>query len=64
MGAAYFRSMTSPQPFRPNGADSDRALDQCVRDALADAYGGVPDERLPEEWIRVLGAATRDGEEP
>ena len=54
--------MTSHAPFRPNLADSDRALDQWVRDALADAYGGVPDERLPEEWIRVLGAPSREGD--
>ena len=43
--------------FSPPPADSDRALDQWVRAALADTYGSVPDERLPEEWVRLLDPA-------
>ena len=51
---------TAPLPFmtssRPNLADHDKALDQWVRDALTDAYGDVADERLPDEWVSLLGA--------
>ena len=39
----------------PISSDSDKALDQWVRNTLADAYGGVANERLPEEWVRMLG---------
>lgn len=35
-------------------ADSEKALDTWMREALTDAYGGVADERLPDSWLRML----------
>ena len=56
-GITSLRPMTSRIPLP---ADSDRALDQWVCKVLADAYGDIPDERLPEEWVDLLGPAPRE----
>lgn len=35
-------------------ADNEKALDSWVQGALSDVYGHVPDERLPDEWIKMV----------
>ena len=54
------RTTPSGKLPRPGRADSDAALDQWVRGFLADTFGGVADEQLPDEWMHLL--RTQPGE--
>ena len=35
-------------------ADSERALDAWVHNQLAEAYGNIAEDRLPDDLIRLL----------
>lgn len=41
-------------------AESDKALETWMRGSLADSFGPVADECLPDEWLRIVDGAVAD----